>query len=571
MDAVHVFLSGESFSTKVISIKDLILSLAVVVTGFLLSVCLRFFKGFRDSLSTGGSGQYPREIKPRQSIAHVAATLNTVIESMAHSQYILKDKVHYASVYQTPLRDSLQTLRSLSYELCQNTHYQVQPLQLANQSSGKSAALINTISTHQVLHDILPALKDYAEREGITLSVVELAHGYMQLSNGVVDKMLRELLLNAIKHNPKHCTIQLTCSFTSTHAIFEVADNGVGLTADVVSHALGRDPLNAAIRNRRLSDAETQVNLKSIALLARSINADLDIRTARTWGTTVRLLLPACHVVARPVYRQFQCQGARAIKAHEKRKKVLYVSKQAFVTQALYEHFDNHYKLYVYSSFDQALLALHDIEPDLVIADFSWHHALGIQFCEFLRGGSLTANVPFINLTLALDQATRVRMYASGVSAIVEKPLDPQELITIVDNLVSNQSTFADEVREALVNYSVDSMEPEDSVNSCNFISAFAEVVQANFHREEFNRHEAAQLMHMSERTLQRRLNKHVDMTFRQYLSKFRLEQARKKLLAGQYITEVTFDVGFNSTSYFGQCFKREFGYPPSMLSKATS
>ena len=62
---------------------------------------------------------------------------------------------------------------------------------------------------------------------------------------------------------------------------------------------------------------------------------------------------------------------------------------------------------------------------------------------------------------------------------------------------------------------------------------------------------------------------KRMGVSFNQYLMQTRLNYA-KSLLArgGMSIQEVAFDAGFGSQTYFSDCFKRAFGYPPSALIK---
>ncbi|WP_371193535.1 helix-turn-helix domain-containing protein [Glaciecola sp. SC05] len=502
----------------------------------------------------------------------MAEALSGVIENMVHSQYVVKDKKRYPSLYQTPLRDNLQVLRALSNELQQSTHFAIDsatPSNSIGSSQGVSEGIQKALASEQVLHDLLPAIKDYAETENINISVFEKAHGYINIRNGVAEKMLRELLLNAIKHNPAHTDIHFTCSFTKSHVVFEIKDDGVGIPAGVLNDAFAKSKAIQVNRSRRLSDAEIRIDIKTIAVQAAQLGGKLVMRSAINMGTHVRLLLPAAELISRPQYLRYKKPETSVQPACDSRKKVLVITKHSLMNDTLYRHLQNQYSVYCYASFDRALSALFEIKPDIVVADFSWQHALGIQFCQFLRGSSAMSQVPFVMVTMALDQAERVKMYASGVSAIIEKPLDQDELKTVLNNIVRNQTVFENEVKEACVAYTIGDKATETLAEQNEFISAFKKVITHNYQREAFNRFEASSALHISEKTLQRRMTAHFDMTFGQYLRKHRLKEGRKQLLIGKLITEVSFDVGFNSTSYFGQCFKEEFGYPPSMLSKA--
>ena len=50
-----------------------------------------------------------------------------------------------------------------------------------------------------------------------------------------------------------------------------------------------------------------------------------------------------------------------------------------------------------------------------------------------------------------------------------------------------------------------------------------------------------------------------------QYIRKVKMQNAERLLLEGKYnISEIAYKIGMNSTGYFRQCFKDEFGVSPS-------
>ena len=74
--------------------------------------------------------------------------------------------------------------------------------------------------------------------------------------------------------------------------------------------------------------------------------------------------------------------------------------------------------------------------------------------------------------------------------------------------------------------------------------------------------------MATSERQLFRRIRDSINMTPAEYLKRFRLERAKKKLEKGQSATFATYDSGFTSQSHFSKCFKIRFGLSPSAYKK---
>jgi AraC-like DNA-binding protein len=564
------------FSTKVISVKELIIGVALVGTlykyfpslrksFYLMAVRSGFTKHLYPQVETV-SARKSNRIKPRRKIAHISEAIGDVVNSLVRAHYIANDKAHYQSVVQTLFRDNMQTLRNLATELKHSAFYA--PSSAQQQNHQQAQFHYHRVNTAQVITDILPALKDYARREKKTLNVREFAHGYIDLPVGLLEKILRELLLNAMVHNSQFTEITLRCSFTRSYAVFEIIDSGDGLHSEIVDRALAQQTELCA-RSRRLSDAEAQFNLRSIAQLLHQLGGAIDIKSALNYGTTIRVILPTLPILPNRFLRKQAPLHLALDSAPTSRKKVLYIGNQLHAQEMFSAHFGAQYAVSVFSSFDQALLSLFALAPDVVIADFSWQHALGIQFCEFLRGSQALSTVPFIMITTAIDQATRVKIYASGASVIVENPFDVNELKIVTNNLINNNRKVDTKVTEHPTSYQADDRVNIDQQAQSKGAKAITTIISAHYRCETFDRFEAAKLLHISEKTLQRRMSKYFSMSFGQFLRKQRLRQARQLLLEGHCITEVTFEMGFNSTSYFGQCFKQEFGYPPSMVKTA--
>ncbi|MFA0079055.1 helix-turn-helix domain-containing protein [Vibrio artabrorum] len=95
-----------------------------------------------------------------------------------------------------------------------------------------------------------------------------------------------------------------------------------------------------------------------------------------------------------------------------------------------------------------------------------------------------------------------------------------------------------------------------------------SQLVSEHYADAEFGTAIAAKYLFMSERSLQRRFKSAYDKTFKEHLSEVRLEHACERLLAGEKVSDVAFDSGFNDPSYFSQRFKHHFGMPPSKFAE---
>lgn len=82
------------------------------------------------------------------------------------------------------------------------------------------------------------------------------------------------------------------------------------------------------------------------------------------------------------------------------------------------------------------------------------------------------------------------------------------------------------------------------------------------------NVNEIAQIVSLSTPAFCRYFKKQTNMTFTDFMNNYRINQAKLLLLQNSCITEICFQVGFESPSYFNKLFKQHVGETPSEFKK---
>ena len=85
----------------------------------------------------------------------------------------------------------------------------------------------------------------------------------------------------------------------------------------------------------------------------------------------------------------------------------------------------------------EALMHLAEAVPDLVVSDIRMPGMDGYQLARQLRGSPRTALVPIVFLTAKDETADRIEGFRAGVDAYLTKPFEPEELIAVVDGILS--------------------------------------------------------------------------------------------------------------------------------------
>ncbi len=98
-----------------------------------------------------------------------------------------------------------------------------------------------------------------------------------------------------------------------------------------------------------------------------------------------------------------------------------------------------------------------------------------------------------------------------------------------------------------------------------SFLENVLQVIDLHLSNENFGVEMLCRVVGVSERQLQRKLKAITNKSPIQLISSVRLHRAKELLIRQERnITEIAFDIGFTSPSYFSKCFKKEFGLSPT-------
>jgi two-component system, OmpR family, phosphate regulon response regulator PhoB len=113
--------------------------------------------------------------------------------------------------------------------------------------------------------------------------------------------------------------------------------------------------------------------------------------------------------------------------------RVLIVEDEDAQAEVLRYNFDSEgFDVMVAADGDEAMLAVEEQQPDLVILDWMLPGTSGIAVCKRLRNHPETRALPIIMLTARGEESDRVRGFESGADDYVVKPFSPSELVARV-------------------------------------------------------------------------------------------------------------------------------------------
>jgi len=202
--------------------------------------------------------------------------------------------------------------------------------------------------------------------------------------------------------------------------------------------------------------------------------------------------------------------------------------------------------------------------PDIIISDIMMPIMDGIEMCKIMKQDVRTSHIPVVLLTAKGSLYDQKIGYDVGADSYLTKPFSSNLLKSRLKNILdarekySLSSTSKFKQKQELLNESIGELDKE-------FLKRLTLVIEENLEDEEMNISYVAAQMNMSHSTLYRKIKALTNLTANEFIRKVRINFSEQLLITGQYnISEIMYQVGINSSSYFRQCFKDEFGMNPS-------
>jgi len=205
-----------------------------------------------------------------------------------------------------------------------------------------------------------------------------------------------------------------------------------------------------------------------------------------------------------------------------------------------------------------------DKVPDLVISDVMMPVMDGIEMCKVMKQDVRTSHIPIVLLTAKGSLQDQSEGYDAGADSYLTKPFSGNLLKSRLRNILEARKKLSAEYsskfkdKQLLFNESISQLDKE-------FLEKLTAVIENNLEDEDMNISHISSQLSMSHSTLYRKIKALTNLTANEYIRKVRVKVAEQLLLTNQYtISEIMYRIGINSSSYFRQCFKDEFGMNPS-------
>lgn len=381
----------------------------------------------------------------------------------------------------------------------------------------------------------------------------------------VVTIVLDNLLSNAFKYTQEGIITLRVNNYIESNIDYTeiiVSDTGFGISEQDISHIFER---YYQAKNASHPITGTGIGLAIVENMVELHEAEITVKSQLNKGSTfkVKFLTNNSYPEATHI-NPGEIQPDESSQEEDSKNAILVVDDNQEIVDYIKDCLMDTYIVYSGENGKIGFDIASDKVPDLVIADIMMPVMDGIEMTKSMKKDVRTSHIPVILLTAKGALQDQREGYDAGADSYLTKPFSGNLLKSKIKNILDTRkklsAAYSSKLKDKqeLFNDSINKLDKE-------FLEKLNTIIEKKLEDEELNISQIASELFMSHSTLYRKIKALTNLTANEYIRKVRIKAAERFLLTGQFsVSEIMYKIGINSSSYFRQCFKDEFGMNPS-------
>ncbi len=398
-----------------------------------------------------------------QNISHEFRTPITLIQGPLESAVNTGEGLSHAQSI-IALRNSRRLLRLVN-----------QLLDLQRLDAGRMQPSFRPCDIVEFVTQIVDSFRPYCEKKGLQVYTDLLNCPTVYLDIEKFDKVIYNLLSNAMKFTPERGTITIRLAATGNHCILQVKDSGIGILPQQIPYLFERFRQAEGSENRTYEGSGLGLSLVKELVELHGGNVTVDSVYGQGTTFTLKLLAGSSHLPTDQILDAsadlnlsrasveladleqvdldieiFAQQTDSLVNAEIKDSQLLSITTQGtghtilvvddnpdlrvYVADILRR---NGYQVDTARNGNEGYLIAQRIKPSLIITDLMMPVVTGLEMIKMIRNEENLKGIPIILLTAKVDEETRIQGTEKGADAYLAKPFNDRELLAEARNLLA--------------------------------------------------------------------------------------------------------------------------------------
>lgn len=448
-------------------------------------------------------------------------------------------------------------------------------LDFRKQEQGYAQLKRSNVDLIELLKEIYDRFSALAQQRNVELNFEADKHSLaLLLDRKQIEKVMNNLLANAIKACSDGDCIDLSVKTTADEVQIVVEDTGKGIPKDKLQHIF--DPFYQVEQTASpgtgigLAISKNIVELHGGRIMAASTlgkGAVFTVILERNTSLSVEEQLILTDEKSEEIVLEKTSLLAPVTLAEDPKKRLLLVEDNEELRDFLKETLTQLFHVYTADDGEQGLEIARKEQPDLVISDVMMPVMSGTELCAKLKSNFDTCHIPVVLLTAKSAVEHQLEGLRTGADDYVTKPFHTKLLIQRCNNLINARQVL----KAKYFNQPGLAQQQEVATTEIDrkFIDQATAIVEKHLYGE-IDVNLFASEMGLSRSSLFSKLKGVTGLTPNTFISNIRLKKAADMLQNSPElnISQIAYNLGFSSPRYFNKCFKEQYGYAPQEYRK---
>lgn len=425
------------------------------------------------------------------------------------------------------------------------------------------------------------AFRTLAYRKHISLGFNAEEEDYtVTADKEMMERMTYNLLSNAFKFTPPNGRIDIYMGRKGDEGIvMRFSDTGVGMPAEHVGHIF------ESFYQADVRAAGSGIGLALVKAFVELHHGSIGVESSEGSGMTFTVIIPARQegsvsdgtdgretpeVFKEGAVVMADQNGPSAWEGNasgdgEKKGIVLVIDDNRDVRDYVNSLLRGEYTVIAAANGEEGCMAAIANVPDIIICDVMMPVMDGLECCRRLKAEPRTSHIPVLMLTACSMDEQKTKGYECGADSYIPKPFSSWLLKARVRNLMDNRKRLEDFFGDRIA---VSTAPLADADKS--FVRKLRELIDDNMGNPCFSVEDMGEKIGFSRVQLYRKAKALTGYAPNELLRKARLNRADAiiKVSEDKSVSEIAYEVGFSSPSYFTKCYKDFFGENPTDILK---
>lgn len=394
-----------------------------------------------------------------------------------------------------------------------------------------------------------------------------------------LERIYFNLLSNAFKFTPENGCIQVSIAQRKedTHTVFQltVKDTGIGIPEEHIKHIFDR------FYKADIHHSGSGIGLALVKAFVDLHQGHIQIESEPGKGTTFTIelpykweeqgiselpttrendptLIPSTHLMNDIPLLNNEVKEQEEQEASQPC--ILLIDDNADIRSYMRSILKDQYRILEAADGKEGVQTAIRYIPDLIICDVMMPVMDGLECCAHLKEAVNTSHIPVILLTACALDEQRIEGFECGADSYISKPFNTQVLLARIKNLIDNRKR----IRQFFGDSSSAAKETVSNTDK-GFAERLRELIEDHIGNAETTVEELGEKMGLSRVQLYRKVKALTNYSPNELLRMARLRKAASLLNSTEKtVSEIAYEVGFTSPSYFTKCYKEFFGKNPT-------